>query len=354
MAPASLAWLGSTCWRLQPTTWIPQHPGDTTPPKVRASRTVAIATHREAFQRAVVQHGGSERGVVWAVSTPPGGEVKMPEMQQQQQRSNFLLAAATTNNAAAHAPTSSDEPESIPPWVHINEQDEQAPFLSPAPVVPNSRHYKPPQGNYKPGRKLDQFRNAEPGLLSTRIDQHQQRWIPFMQSSPMPHEHRDIRIIRSPQWMEENVPISSRKWEPEDEISPETNRRLGGLKGFMFRGKWLISPERQEKTVKLYWVSAECLDRRIFADCHRLTKNLRLTRFPATSTQKRVRAVGIPNNSAGLFMRSPWSRWNDITRRQQSQRRQRYQQPMRSSRINIHGHHRQRHRSTICGLRDMG
>ncbi|SMQ54734.1 unnamed protein product [Zymoseptoria tritici ST99CH_3D7] len=229
------------------------HPGDTTPPKVRASRTVAIATHREAFQRAVVQHGGSERGVVWAVSTPPGGEVKMPEMQQQQQRSNFLLAAATTNNAAAHAPTSSDEPESIPPWVHINEQDEQAPFLSPAPVVPNSRHYKPPQGNYKPGRKLDQFRNAEPGLLSTRIDQHQQRWIPFMQSSPMPHEHRDIRIIRSPQWMEENVPISSRKWEPEDEISPETNRRLGGLKGFMFRGKWLISPERQEKTVKLYW-----------------------------------------------------------------------------------------------------
>jgi hypothetical protein len=186
----------------------------------------------------------------------------MPEMQQQQ---HLLLpssiAAAAAPEAQEHNPP---PPESIPPWVHVNDGDEQAPlFAPPAPVVPNTRHYKPPSSNLKPGKRLDQYRSAEPGLLSAPIDEHQARWAPFMQSSPVLHEQRDVRIIRSPQWMEENVPISSRVWEPEDEVNPEATRRLGGLQGIMLGGKWLISPERQERTVKFFWVSETSCE-----DCH--------------------------------------------------------------------------------------
>jgi hypothetical protein len=73
--------------------------------------------------------------------------------------------------------------------------------------------------------------------------------------------------------MEENVPISSRSWQPEDEISPEA-KRLGGLKGIMFRGKWLISPERQERSVKFFWVSERdnlCVQRKCLMANARLT-----------------------------------------------------------------------------------
>ncbi|CZT19811.1 uncharacterized protein RCC_05667 [Ramularia collo-cygni] len=164
----------------------------------------------------------------------------MPEMQQQR----HLLLPSTTPAAVDLEDQEYDPhlPESIPPWVHVNDGEEQAPlFLPPAPVVPNSRHYKPPSSNLKPGKRLDQYRSAEPGLLSAPIEQHQARWIPFMQSSPALHEQREVRIIRSPQWMEQNVPISSRVWEPEDEISPEGTRRLGGLKGIMLGGKWELS-----------------------------------------------------------------------------------------------------------------
>lgn len=180
----------------------------------------------------------------------------MPEMQQQR----HLLLPSSNTAASASAPDLQDSdphlPESIPPWVHVNDGEEQAPlFLPPAPVVPNSRHYKPPSSNLKPGKRLDAYRSAEPGLLSAPIEEHQARWIPFMQSSPALHEQRDFRIIRSPEWMEQNVPISSRVWEPEDEINPEGTRRIGGLKGIMLGGKWFISPERQERTVKLFWVS---------------------------------------------------------------------------------------------------
>lgn len=173
-----------------------------------------------------------------------------------QQQHHSLLPSSTT--AAQEDPEHDPHlPESIPPWVHVNgDGDEQAPlFAPPAPVIPNTRHYKPPSSNLKPGRRLDQYRSAEPGLLSAPIEEHQARWAPFMQSSPALHEQRDVRIIRSPQWLESNIPISARQWEPEDEINVEATRRIGGLRGIMLGGKWLISPERQERTVKLFWVS---------------------------------------------------------------------------------------------------
>ncbi|KAI5368371.1 Putative regulator of phospholipase D Srf1 [Septoria linicola] len=183
----------------------------------------------------------------------------MPEMLQrstlltnQQQRQNqHLLPGASASHASTSTAGEIDphQPSSLPPWIHVN--DESAPFLEPAPVVPNTRHYKVP-AKYQPGRKLDSYRDAEPGLLSAPIADHQVRWTPFMQSGPNPREHRNQRLIRSDSWMRENVPIFDRGWEEEDEINPDS-KRPGGFQGLLFRGKWLISPERQERSVRLFW-----------------------------------------------------------------------------------------------------
>lgn len=51
----------------------------------------------------------------------------------------------------------------------------------------------------------------------------------------------------SPEWMEENVPITVRGWEEEDEALADKQEEL---KGF-----WLLSPEKRERTVRLFWVS---------------------------------------------------------------------------------------------------
>ncbi|KAK4632060.1 Regulator of phospholipase D SRF1 [Fulvia fulva] len=140
----------------------------------------------------------------------------------------------------------------IPPWVHINDSDEKARFLPPEPSVPNTRHYKPPT-KYEPGRKWDAFRTAEPGLLSMPIADHQTRWIPFMQSGPNPREYRGEGVVKDEQWMAENTPIFTRGWEEEDEIDPQAKAGQTGMQGIAFLGKWLISPERQERTVKFFW-----------------------------------------------------------------------------------------------------
>jgi hypothetical protein len=61
------------------------------------------------------------------------------------------------------------------------------------------------------------------------------------------------------EWMRRNMPVALRGWEPRDEedpTQPEGGRAaLEGFKGVMYRGKWLISPERQERTMRLFWVS---------------------------------------------------------------------------------------------------
>lgn len=216
-----------------------------------------IATHLpwtySAASAACQQSEGASRHVV-CCGAVKGIHMSMPEMQQQHYP---LLPPSTVTDVPEDSDRDPHLPESIPPWVHVqNDGDEQAPlFHAPAPVIPNTRHYKPPSANLKPGRRLDQYRTAEPGLLSAPIDEHQARWAPFMQSSPVLHEEGDARIIRSPQWMEENIPISGRQWEPEDEANAEGTKRIGGLRGIMLGGKWLISPERQERTAKLFWVS---------------------------------------------------------------------------------------------------
>lgn len=181
----------------------------------------------------------------------------MPEMQQrsalliQSQPQQRRLPDTSASHASSSTAADSDphQANSLPPWIHVN--DEAAPFLEPAPTLPNTRHYKVPP-KYQPGRKLDAYRDAEPGLLSAPIADHQVRWIPFMQSGPNPREQRDQRIVRSDSWMRENVPIFNRAWQEEDEMMPESKRHRG-LPGLLFRGKWLISPERQERSVRLFW-----------------------------------------------------------------------------------------------------
>lgn len=145
--------------------------------------------------------------------------------------------------------------DSLPPWVHVNDGDEKAPFLEPEPVVPNTRHYKPPPTKYQPGRKWDRYRTAEPGLISAPIADEQTRWVPFMQSGPNPREYRGEGRAMDSTWMEANMPVFARGYEEEDDENPEAGHKgPAGFKGIMYGGKWLISPERQEKTVKLFWV----------------------------------------------------------------------------------------------------
>lgn len=49
------------------------------------------------------------------------------------------------------------------------------------------------------------------------------------------------------------MPDLNPNWQPEDESHPIAHGLTA--KGLMYKGKWLISPERQEKTVRIFWVS---------------------------------------------------------------------------------------------------
>lgn len=215
--------------------------------------TQPLAAHRAC----AVSGAGRDRDRERERESPQERPATMPEMQQ---RSALLIPSQPQqrrlpDTSASHASSSTaadsdpHQANSLPPWIHVN--DEAAPFLEPAPTLPNTRHYKVPP-KYQPGRKLDAYRDAEPGLLSAPIADHQVRWIPFMQSGPNPREQRDQRIVRSDSWMRENVPIFNRAWQEEDEMMPESKRHRG-LPGLLFRGKWLISPERQERSVRLFW-----------------------------------------------------------------------------------------------------
>ncbi|KAK5175567.1 uncharacterized protein LTR77_000706 [Saxophila tyrrhenica] len=169
----------------------------------------------------------------------------MPEMQQ---RSRHLSASTAQSSSATQRDP--HQTSSIPPWVHVNDGNEDPDqLLLPAEARPNTRHYKPPPSHYKPGRKWDHLRSAEPPLLSAPINDHQLRWTPFMQSGPNP-QSREGRVVDAA-WMEENMPYMNPDWHPEDEGEPGPG--LLTARGMMYRGKWLISPERQEKTVRFFW-----------------------------------------------------------------------------------------------------
>ena len=168
----------------------------------------------------------------------------MPEMAQRESLISSVRASSTDPDP--HAPSS------IPPWVHVNDEgeDHDALLMSPSNARPNTRHYKPPPSHYKPGRKWDHMRSAEPALLSAPIAEEQARWKPFMQSGPNPYP-TEGRMVDAE--MRENMPEMYADWNPDDEL--ETGPGVLSAKGLMYKGKWLISPERQERTVRLAWVS---------------------------------------------------------------------------------------------------
>lgn len=56
-------------------------------------------------------------------------------------------------------------------------------------------------------------------------------------------------------WMEQNMPDLAPGYYSEDEVEAHPDGH--STRGLMYRGKWLISPERQERTMRLFWV---CLD----------------------------------------------------------------------------------------------
>lgn len=67
-----------------------------------------------------------------------------------------------------------------------------------------------------------------------------------MSSGPNPPDFNEEGArLMSPEWMEENVPITVRGWEEEDEILADQSEKPTGW--------WLLSPERQERTVRLFW-----------------------------------------------------------------------------------------------------
>lgn len=72
-----------------------------------------------------------------------------------------------------------------------------------------------------------------------------------MKSGPTPYE-KEGRVVDAA-WMDEHMPDLNPEWRPDDE--DEAGDRGITARGLMYKGKWLISPERQERTVRLFWVS---------------------------------------------------------------------------------------------------
>ena len=56
-------------------------------------------------------------------------------------------------------------------------------------------------------------------------------------------------------WITENMPDLGADWH--SDLEREAGPQFLSAKGLMYKGKWLISPERQEKSVRLFWVSGE-------------------------------------------------------------------------------------------------
>jgi len=56
--------------------------------------------------------------------------------------------------------------------------------------------------------------------------------------------------------MDENMPALAQGWREEDDMAVDGSGLPSpgyGFKGLMYKGKWLVSPARQEKTVRIFW-----------------------------------------------------------------------------------------------------
>ncbi|KAI7192118.1 hypothetical protein KC363_g3489 [Hortaea werneckii] len=188
----------------------------------------------------------------------------MPEMRE---RTSHPTSAVPAAAAAAAATTSTDSPDeqesdphqpvSIPPWVHNYDSasaDDAHLLQPPQTARPNTRHYKLPPAHYKPGRKWDHLRSPSPPLLSTPIPDHQARWRPFMYSGPTPHEQEERARVVDQAWLDKHMPALGEGWKEEDDMRADGEPiQTWSGRGLMYKGRWLISPERQERSVRLFW-----------------------------------------------------------------------------------------------------
>jgi hypothetical protein len=214
-------------------------------------------------------------------SLPPWvhiGSDESADEQQPAQRPDHINHSSTSNNTSANTSIR------IPDHHHHHHPNESSPKLPSRPRSQPATYHQAPPAHFKPGRKWDALRTAEPALLSAPVVLEQIRWKPFMQSGPNNHEEERRFDYDSDQhsnsgdgyggddsggggayvvdaeWMRHHMPVALRGWDPRDEEDPTlppAGRRAGlkGFQGVMYRGKWLISPERQERTVRLFWVS---------------------------------------------------------------------------------------------------
>ncbi|KAF2771973.1 hypothetical protein EJ03DRAFT_12192 [Teratosphaeria nubilosa] len=234
--------------------------------------------------------------------------ITMPEMQQRADANLIptkITASDSSKNAQFRDARESTEsldrdphqPVVIPPWLHLNNSADDARLLPsrPGKAVPNSRHYRPPQqlpSHYKLGRKWDHLRSPSPPLLSIPITDHQQRWRPFMYSGPNPQEQQAQARVVGSGWIAQQEGgaasgpgVGFLGWREEDELAADGSGGVnggligGGFQGLMYRGKWLISPERQERTVRLFWVSYAALSIlfQVFPALWRLWKDLHVS-----------------------------------------------------------------------------
>ena len=185
----------------------------------------------------------------------------MPELQQRGSLISSGAAPAAHSSSVDHDQREGDphQPSPFPPWVHgfdHTSADDAHLLAAPPTARPNTRHYRPPPAHYKPGRKWDHMRSPSPPLMSTPISDSQTRWQPFMYSGPTPHEQEARARVVDQAWLDEHMPALSQGWREEDDVRADGEQmQVWSGKGLMYKGRWLISPERQERSVRLFWVS---------------------------------------------------------------------------------------------------
>ena len=108
-----------------------------------------------------------------------------------------------------------------------------------------------------------------------------------MQSGPNHPGHDDeTGHLMSAEWMEENMPITTRGWEEEDEARADLPEKLTGF--------WLLSPERQERTIRLFWVSSFSQDLLFYSGAARC--RVGLWRIRSALAQAGLPQVGGPES----------------------------------------------------------
>lgn len=77
-----------------------------------------------------------------------------------------------------------------------------------------------------------------------------------MYSGPTPHEQEERARVVDQAWLDKHMPALGEGWKEEDDMRADGEPiQTWSGRGLMYKGRWLISPERQERSVRLFWVS---------------------------------------------------------------------------------------------------